>query len=52
MGIKSGILVQATIGHGWRLSERNPYQNVVYLHNGDNYVNTVCPYDEGFRKYI
>lgn len=52
MGIKSGILVQATIGHGWKLSERNPYQNVVYLHNGDDDVNTVCPYDEGFRKYI
>lgn len=51
-GIRNGVLVQATIGHGWRLSERNPYQNVVFLHNGEDDVNTVCPYDEGFLAYI
>lgn len=52
MGVQNGVLVQASIGHGWRLSERNPYHNVVFLHNGDDDVNTVCPFDEGFLEYI
>ena len=52
MGIKNGVLVQATIGHGWILSERNPYQNVVFLHSGEDDFNTVCPYDEDFLGYI
>ena len=52
MGVKNGVLVQASIGHGWKLSERNPYQNVVFLHNGEDDVNTVCPFDDGFLEYI
>lgn len=52
MGIKNGALVQASIGHGWRLSKRNPYQNVVFLHNGEDDVNTVCPFDKEFQDYI
>lgn len=51
MGVPSGILVQASIGHGWVLGEMFPYQQVVQLVDGKK-PNTVCPYDEGFRKYI
>lgn len=51
MGIPSGILMQATIGHGWTLSELPPFQRYVNLRDGE-YVHTMCPYDEGFREYI
>ncbi len=51
MGIGSGVLVQATIGHGWALSERFPYQGYENLVDGAQ-TNTVCPADEGFRTYI
>ncbi len=51
MGIPSGILVQATIGHGWVLSEMFPYQQYIGLSNGEP-KNTVCPADDGFKEYI
>lgn len=50
-GIGSGILVQATIGHGWVLSEMFPFQRYINVNDGAA-VNVVCPYDEGFRDYI
>lgn len=51
MGIPSGILVQATIGHGWVLSEMFPYQQLINFNNGEA-TRTVCPTDEGFKEYI
>ncbi len=51
MGIPSGILVQATIGHGWALSEMFPYQQYIDF-NGGAARNTVCPTDEGFKEYV
>lgn len=51
MGIPSGVLVQATIGHGWVLGQMFPYQKYVGLVGGHE-ENTVCPYDMGFRDYI
>lgn len=51
MNISSGVLVQASIGHGWVLSEMFPYQRYTNFNDGAQ-VNTVCPYDEGFREYI
>lgn len=48
--IPSGILVQATIGHGWLLGETFPYRKFVGI---DGEVrDVVCPYDEGFHEYI
>lgn len=49
--IPNGILVQATIGHGWVLGEMFPYQQLTNLTDGKT-VSIVCPYDEGFREYI
>ena len=49
--IPSGILVQASIGHGWKLSEPFPYQRFTPLNDGKP-QEIVCPYDEGFRDYI
>ena len=51
MGLCSGILVQATMGHGWVLSEMFPYQQFTNFQTGDK-ERIVCPYDEGFRKYV
>ncbi len=51
MDIKSGVLVQATIGHGWVLSEMFPYQQYTAIDTGEQ-PQIVCPYDEGFREYI
>jgi len=50
LNIPSGVLVQASIGHGWVLSELFPYQRYTNLIDGQQpYV--VCPYDEGFHEY-
>ncbi len=51
MGIGCGILVQATMGHGWVLSELFPYQQYTQLTDGTKTF-TVCPADEGFRDYV
>ena len=51
MGIPSGILVQATVGHGWILGEMFPYQPHVNFTDGKA-VRSACPCDEGFKEYI
>lgn len=50
MGIPSGVLVQASIGHGWLLGEMFPYQQYVGFDGVSRGV--VCPYDRGFHEYI
>ena len=51
MGISCGILVQATIGHGYQLDEMFPFEQYVNLSDGKaEYV--CCPYDEGFREHF
>lgn len=51
LGVPSGVLAQATIGHGWVLGEKFPFQHICGL-NGIDGQNSVCPYDEGFLQYI
>lgn len=51
MGLKCGILVQATIGHGGPLAADFPYEHLINLTDGKK-QSIVCPYDEGFREYI
>lgn len=51
LGIPSGVLVQASIGHGWKLSAPFPYQRFTGLRDGSA-PEVVCPYDSGFRTYI
>ena len=50
-GHNAGILAQATIGHGYKLGKRAPFQHLVTLEEGTTTFR-VCPYDEGFRSYI
>lgn len=51
MGLKCGILVQCTIGHGWQLNEPFPFQHLVGL-NGKDDQNVVCPFDDDFKDYL
>jgi len=51
MNLKCGILVQASIGHGWVLNHMFPFQRYTNLTDGQE-VNVVCPYDEGFRQHF
>lgn len=50
-GLSCGILAQATIGHGYKLTTPIPFQPVIGLTDGEEKF-TACPYDEGFRAYI
>ncbi len=51
MGLKCGILVQASVGHGWIMGELFPYQSHVNFTDGVA-TRSACPMDEGFKKYI
>lgn len=50
-GVPSGVLVQATIGHGWTLGKPFGIQAYVGLTNG-NTSNVACPADDRFNDYI
>lgn len=51
MGLKSGVLVQATIGHDRPMPELFPFQRYQNLNNGElRYC--CCPEDDGFCDYI
>ena len=49
-GLNAGILVQATIGHGYSVGVRPPFQSIIAVDGTPSF--TICPYDEGFREYI
>ena len=50
-GVPSGVLIQASIGHGWKLNESSAFQKYTGLASGKT-SEVCCPYDEGFREYI
>lgn len=50
-GIPSGVLIQATIGHGWKLDQRAPFQRYVGLTDGSS-PDVYCPLDKGFQAYL
>ncbi len=51
LGVPSGILVQASIGHGYMPGKPAPFQRYTGFQNGIQ-TYTVCPLDEDFRAYI
>lgn len=51
MGIPSGVLVQASIGHGWVLGEMFPFQQYTKLTDGET-VSVVCPFDKDFHDHL
>ena len=51
MNLPSGILIQASIGHGWKLNQESAFQKYTSLADGTEF-SICCPLDMGFRKYI
>ena len=51
MGLHCGILVQCTIGHGYKFGEENTLTKYVNVTDG-KVDNIVCPYDVTFQEYI
>ena len=51
MGLKCGILVQASVGHGWVLGEGFAFQKHTNFDDGKT-RDSVCPLDTGFHEYI
>lgn len=51
MGLECGVLVQATIGHGYPLNEKAPFTMYVGRTDGEE-KNKYCPYDEGVREHF
>lgn len=49
--VPSGALIQASIGHGWKLNSPSAFQKYVGLNNGAS-PEVCCPLDKGFQKYI
>ena len=49
-GVPSGVLIQATIGHGWKLNQYAPFQRYVGLTDGSS-PDVYCPLDQGFQAY-
>ena len=50
-GLNAGILVQATIGHGYPMTTKIPFTPIIGFDDGlEKY--TACPYDENFRDYL
>ena len=48
-GVHPGILVQATMGHGWKPDSVSPYQKLRNKLLSYPYIH--CPLDPGFREY-
>lgn len=51
MGLKCGVLVQASVGHGWVLGEKFAFQKHTNFDDGKT-RDSVCPLDKGFHDYI
>ena len=51
MGVPSGVLIQATIGHGWKLNSPFGFQRYTGLADGKT-PEVCCPLDKGFQAYV
>ena len=49
-GVPTGILIQATWGHGWVPDSPTDFQKIVRIDGGSQY--TMCPEGEPFRDYV
>ena len=52
LGVKNGILVQATIGHGRLLGAASPFTKLDGLNPSAKKSDVCCPYDDGFCNYM
>ena len=51
MGVKNGVLVQATIGHGRKLNELSPFTKYEGIVPGTE-ADTYCPFDDDFCNHM
>ena len=51
MGVASGVLIQASIGHGWKLNAPFAFQRYTGLTDGRT-PEVCCPMDKEFQAYI
>ena len=51
MGVKCGILVQCTIGHGYPLDNPSTLNTITNFNNGEK-TNIICPLDQRFKEYL
>ena len=51
LGVDCGMLVQASIGHGYKLNQDSGFQKYISLTTGEA-RNVCCPYDEEFREHF
>ena len=51
MGLKCGILVQCSLGHGYPLNQKFAFQPYVNLNDGKE-DNVCCPYDKEFQQHF
>ena len=51
LGVESGVLMQATIGHGYPLNEMFSFTQKINMDDGEP-KNCVCPYDKDFQQYL
>ena len=49
-GLPTGILLQATMGHGWKPDEEARFQRLVFQNGKEPYI--FCPLDPGFQTYV
>lgn len=49
-GLQAGMLIQATMGHGWMPESRSSFQKFRAENMEYRYIH--CPLDQDFRKYI
>ncbi|MBO7298622.1 MAG: hypothetical protein J6V41_02285 [Kiritimatiellae bacterium] len=49
-GLRAGILIQATLGHGWVPDSRSSFQKFINSNLEEKYIH--CPLDKDFQKYI
>lgn len=49
-GVKCGVLIQASLGHGYKLVQ-NPFQNIVNLTDGKE-IDACCPLDPDFLAHF
>ncbi|MBR0536600.1 MAG: hypothetical protein IJK40_00470 [Clostridia bacterium] len=52
MGLKSGVLVQASLGHGWKLGEMFPFQQNIGFTDGVPINAAERLTDRGFGQYL
>lgn len=50
-GLQCGILVQSSIGHGYKFNEDPPFQRKIGFDDG-SLQNVICPYDRNFRRFM